>query len=169
MRSISCTRTFASIWILLFTIQALVQGHMVDVHAGKKECFFEDLHKHDKVRLSPTLSRTFPQLRPRWQLHTKSVEAGTSTSTSGSVILLAVRQPLLMSPPDVGSRQSFTRETSKGDNRNTLNHSGEGRATRILLLEPNECYCRQSREVRVFSQQDMCAIIMFLVALMFMA
>ena len=37
---------------ILFTLKAAVHAHMIDVNAGKKECFFEDLNKNDKVRLS---------------------------------------------------------------------------------------------------------------------
>lgn len=36
---------------LLFLIQSLVSAHMIEVAAGKKECFFEDLHVNDKVYL----------------------------------------------------------------------------------------------------------------------
>jgi hypothetical protein len=35
---------------LMAFLPALVSAHMVEVPAGKKECFFEDLHVHDKVR-----------------------------------------------------------------------------------------------------------------------
>ena len=34
---------------LMAFLPALVSAHMVEVPAGKKECFFEDLHVHDKV------------------------------------------------------------------------------------------------------------------------
>jgi len=29
----------------------LVSAHLIEVPAGKKECFFEDLHVHDKVHI----------------------------------------------------------------------------------------------------------------------
>lgn len=35
---------------LLALLPALASAHMIEVPAGKKECFFEDLHVHDKVR-----------------------------------------------------------------------------------------------------------------------
>ena len=34
--------------VLALTIP-LVSAHLIEVAAGHKECFFEDLHKHDKV------------------------------------------------------------------------------------------------------------------------
>ncbi|KAJ7591328.1 emp24/gp25L/p24 family/GOLD-domain-containing protein [Mycena floridula] len=41
-------------WTSLFLVFSvlLVQAHMIDVHAGKKECFFEDLHKNDKMTVT---------------------------------------------------------------------------------------------------------------------
>ncbi|KAJ6627562.1 emp24/gp25L/p24 family/GOLD-domain-containing protein [Mycena sp. CBHHK59/15] len=30
----------------------LLSAHLIDVVAGKKECFFEDLHKHDKMTVT---------------------------------------------------------------------------------------------------------------------
>ena len=39
--------------LLLLLIAAVehVYGHTIEVLAGKKECFFEDLHANDQVRL----------------------------------------------------------------------------------------------------------------------
>jgi hypothetical protein len=42
------SRVLVSLWFLL-AAAALVSAHMIEVMASKKECFFEDLHKHDKV------------------------------------------------------------------------------------------------------------------------
>jgi len=48
-------------WSLLTLVVALVlaassaRAHTIDLDAGAKECFFEDLHTEDKVRL-PSLS-----------------------------------------------------------------------------------------------------------------
>lgn len=39
---------------ILVLLQSLVSAHMIDVVAGKKECFFEDLHKNDKVCVVPS-------------------------------------------------------------------------------------------------------------------
>ena len=40
-----------TLWtVLLLVLPSLVSAHMIEVPAGKKECFFEDLHKNDKVR-----------------------------------------------------------------------------------------------------------------------
>lgn len=36
---------------LFFILPSLVSAHLIEVEAGKKDCFFEDLHQHDKVRL----------------------------------------------------------------------------------------------------------------------
>jgi hypothetical protein len=61
MTRIPYTQTLAAVWLaLLFSLQSLVQGHMIDVPAGKKECFFEDLHKMDKV--CPSIDRLNFQL-----------------------------------------------------------------------------------------------------------
>ena len=37
---------------ILTLITFLVNAHLIEVPAGKKECFFEDLHVHDKVHIS---------------------------------------------------------------------------------------------------------------------
>ncbi|KAF8897261.1 supernatant protein factor C-terminal domain-containing protein [Infundibulicybe gibba] len=37
---------------ILFIIPALVSAHLIEVVAGKKECFFEDLHEHDKMTVT---------------------------------------------------------------------------------------------------------------------
>ncbi|KAF5388397.1 hypothetical protein D9615_000151 [Tricholomella constricta] len=37
---------------LLIVIPALVSAHLIEVVAGHKECFFEDLHKHDKMTVT---------------------------------------------------------------------------------------------------------------------
>ncbi|KAJ3812912.1 emp24/gp25L/p24 family/GOLD-domain-containing protein [Lentinula lateritia] len=40
-------------WLaLFFAFQYTAYGHMIDVPAGKKECFFEDLHKQDKMTVT---------------------------------------------------------------------------------------------------------------------
>ncbi|KAF8974641.1 emp24/gp25L/p24 family/GOLD-domain-containing protein [Flammula alnicola] len=37
---------------ILFIIPFLVSAHLVEIPAGKKECFFEDLHVHDKMTVT---------------------------------------------------------------------------------------------------------------------
>ncbi|KAF5331542.1 hypothetical protein D9611_007646 [Ephemerocybe angulata] len=37
---------------LLAWLPALISAHMIEVPAGKKECFFEDLHVHDKMTVT---------------------------------------------------------------------------------------------------------------------
>ncbi|KAJ6599337.1 emp24/gp25L/p24 family/GOLD-domain-containing protein [Mycena vulgaris] len=40
-------------WLsLLFLLPPLISAHLIDVDAGKKECFFEDLHQHDKMTVT---------------------------------------------------------------------------------------------------------------------
>ncbi|KAJ8522965.1 hypothetical protein ONZ45_g537 [Pleurotus djamor] len=39
-------------WACIFYFATLVSAHMIDVNAGKKECFFEDLHKNDKMTVT---------------------------------------------------------------------------------------------------------------------
>ncbi|KAJ4472216.1 supernatant protein factor C-terminal domain-containing protein [Lentinula aciculospora] len=45
-------RLIASCLALLLASQYVVYAHMIDVPAGKKECFFEDLHKQDKMTVT---------------------------------------------------------------------------------------------------------------------
>jgi len=47
MARIPYTGTIVILWLVLVT--SLASAHMIEVMASKKECFFEDLHKHDKV------------------------------------------------------------------------------------------------------------------------
>ena len=55
--------TRAIILLCLSLISSLVTAHMIEVPAGKKECFFEDLHVNDKVRRTPFISCTcYPYL-----------------------------------------------------------------------------------------------------------
>ena len=50
------TPTLSIMWLsLLLVLPLFVSGHMIEVPASKKECFFEDLHVNDKVRTSGTL------------------------------------------------------------------------------------------------------------------
>ncbi|THH33608.1 hypothetical protein EUX98_g596 [Antrodiella citrinella] len=44
------THTLLTLCLSLFCL--LVQGHMIDVPASKKECFFEDLHVNDKMTVT---------------------------------------------------------------------------------------------------------------------
>lgn len=51
MARVLYTRSLFNAWLALaLIIPALVSAHLIEVPAGKKECFFEDLHIHDKVR-----------------------------------------------------------------------------------------------------------------------
>jgi len=49
----SMARIYPPLGLLCFLflplLQSWVSAHMIEVGAGKKECFFEDLHKNDKV------------------------------------------------------------------------------------------------------------------------
>ncbi|KAJ7638561.1 emp24/gp25L/p24 family/GOLD-domain-containing protein [Roridomyces roridus] len=38
--------------LLFLLLPTLSLAHLIDVDAGKKECFFEDLHKHDKMTVT---------------------------------------------------------------------------------------------------------------------
>ena len=49
------TPTLSVMWLALLLVLPLVSGHMIEVPASKKECFFEDLHVNDKVRPHSTL------------------------------------------------------------------------------------------------------------------
>ncbi|GBE79543.1 supernatant protein factor C-terminal domain-containing protein [Sparassis latifolia] len=39
-------------WMFLYILPALVSTHMIEVVAGRKECFFEDLHVNDKMTVT---------------------------------------------------------------------------------------------------------------------
>ena len=48
------THPALAIWtVFLLVWPTVVSSHMIEVSAGKKECFFEDLHINDKVRHTP--------------------------------------------------------------------------------------------------------------------
>ncbi|KAJ7086617.1 COPII-coated vesicle protein [Mycena epipterygia] len=42
----------ATAWFSLLFLPRLISAHLIDVVAGKKECFFEDLHQHDKMTVT---------------------------------------------------------------------------------------------------------------------
>ena len=45
------THAALTLWsLLLLVLPSIISAHMIEVPAGKKECFFEDLHINDKVR-----------------------------------------------------------------------------------------------------------------------
>jgi hypothetical protein len=39
-----------AVWSAFVSLFQLCFAHLIEVPAGKKECFFEDLHQNDKVR-----------------------------------------------------------------------------------------------------------------------
>lgn len=45
--------TFSTLLSVLVIFPFLISAHSIEVPAGKKECFFEDLHVHDKVGSPP--------------------------------------------------------------------------------------------------------------------
>lgn len=60
------TPTLSLMWLsLLFVFPLLVYGHMIEVPASKKECFFEDLHVNDKVRQAPCIVNSFANMMRR--------------------------------------------------------------------------------------------------------
>ncbi|KAI0347553.1 supernatant protein factor C-terminal domain-containing protein [Trametopsis cervina] len=47
------TGSLLSVWIrLLLLLPSIVYAHMIEVSAAKKECFFEDLRKNDKMTVT---------------------------------------------------------------------------------------------------------------------
>ncbi|KAF5369987.1 hypothetical protein D9758_001300 [Tetrapyrgos nigripes] len=53
MSPLSYTQRLILAWLALSCLlQSVVYAHMIDVPAGKKECFFEDLHKQDKMTVT---------------------------------------------------------------------------------------------------------------------
>lgn len=63
-------------------------AHTIDIPAAAKECFFEDLHREDKVRVPQSFARTFerggraPKLQTR--ASTGAVPSRRDTSPAGS-------------------------------------------------------------------------------------
>lgn len=50
VHTIAMARTMGLLYLIILVImQSFASAHMIDVVAGRKECFFEDLHKNDKV------------------------------------------------------------------------------------------------------------------------
>lgn len=49
-----------SLFTLFFLLPTLISAHLVEVPAGKKDCYFEDLHTQDKVFLFPPLTCDAP-------------------------------------------------------------------------------------------------------------
>ncbi|KAH9848508.1 supernatant protein factor C-terminal domain-containing protein [Lenzites betulinus] len=39
-------------WLVILVLPVLVSGHLIEVPAAKKECFFEDLHVNDKMTVT---------------------------------------------------------------------------------------------------------------------
>ncbi|KAJ7781525.1 emp24/gp25L/p24 family/GOLD-domain-containing protein [Mycena metata] len=46
------SRIFTVCLSLLCLLPPLLSAHLIDVDAGQKECFFEDLHQHDKMTVT---------------------------------------------------------------------------------------------------------------------
>ncbi|KIK08531.1 hypothetical protein K443DRAFT_672548 [Laccaria amethystina LaAM-08-1] len=44
--------THYSLFTFFFLLPTLISAHLVEVPAGKKDCYFEDLHKHDKMTVT---------------------------------------------------------------------------------------------------------------------
>lgn len=44
--------TLSAVLSVFVFLPLLVSAHLIEVPAGKKECFFEDLHVHDKVHIN---------------------------------------------------------------------------------------------------------------------
>ncbi|KAF9452200.1 supernatant protein factor, C-terminal domain-containing protein [Macrolepiota fuliginosa MF-IS2] len=44
--------TLSTVFSVLVILPLLASGHAIEVAAGKKDCFFEDLHVHDKMTVS---------------------------------------------------------------------------------------------------------------------
>ncbi|KDQ64668.1 hypothetical protein JAAARDRAFT_201974 [Jaapia argillacea MUCL 33604] len=49
---LSISAWLTAYWLILLFIPSLVAGHMIEVGASKKECFFEDLHRSDKMTVT---------------------------------------------------------------------------------------------------------------------
>jgi len=50
---------FFSRLIFLFALPTFILAHLIEIPAGKKDCFFEDLHIHDKVLVFPCVRQVF--------------------------------------------------------------------------------------------------------------
>ncbi|KAI3596760.1 copii-coated vesicle protein [Moniliophthora roreri] len=52
MARLSYAQILLSGWLAIFCALQAVHAHMIDVDAGRKECFFEDLNKNDKMTVT---------------------------------------------------------------------------------------------------------------------
>ncbi|KAF7353024.1 Supernatant protein factor [Mycena venus] len=53
MSRLFSVRQLVTAWLsLLLLLPPFLSAHLIDVDAGKKECFFEDLHQHDKMTVT---------------------------------------------------------------------------------------------------------------------
>ncbi|KAG6833800.1 hypothetical protein H0H87_011734 [Tephrocybe sp. NHM501043] len=53
MNTMSYTHRFlAACFTFLLVLPALVSAHLIEIDSGHKECFFEDLHKQDKMTVT---------------------------------------------------------------------------------------------------------------------
>ncbi|KAH0587245.1 hypothetical protein H2248_006049 [Termitomyces sp. 'cryptogamus'] len=52
MHKIPYTHRFFACFALILFIPALVSAHLIEIVSGHKECFFEDLHKQDKMTVT---------------------------------------------------------------------------------------------------------------------
>ena len=46
------SRLYFSCFLILTILTSFISAHLIEVAAGKKECFFEDLHLNDKMTVT---------------------------------------------------------------------------------------------------------------------
>lgn len=55
-----CPSLLSPVALILLLLSTLINAHMIELPAGKKECFFEDLHAEDKVSPARAVPAPFP-------------------------------------------------------------------------------------------------------------
>lgn len=137
------TPAMLAAWLSLFLFLFTANAHMIDVLAGRKECFFEDLHKQDKVRSKPR-SQISPLTSAQMTV-TYQVGGGGHLDIDFWVLLLALDGSQSLMDVYIALRSNLEgfRKASQAVNRDTLCHSRQGRTLRILLLQSDERHCRQ--------------------------
>lgn len=141
------TPKFLSFCLCLLVLCATyVSAHMIEVSAATKECFFEDLRRHDKAPV-------FHRLRSNGSLITLNSQMTVTYQVGGGGHLdidfwvcsrcsCSTTARLLTCLPAHRPDGESAGETYTRIYWDSLNYSRDERTTRILLFKPNERYRR---------------------------
>lgn len=127
------TQCLLTAWLALFLSITAVHAHMIDVVAGKKECFFEDLHKQDKMTVTYQVGGGGHLDIDFW------VRRLTSSTVVSHSSIYTANGPWWRRP----------RKASQAIYWLPFDNCRKRWTARILFLQSNERYCRQTCQVRV--------------------